>query len=285
VRSVTAFAPAKVNLALHVGPPRADGRHPIASLAAFADVGDRVTVYEGGSGLALSGPFAAALAGEGDNLMSRALALLTNRPVGAALEKNLPVASGIGGGSADAAAALRAARALFALPMDDAALEALSTPLGADVPVCVGCSPALMTGGGEIVSPVALAPLHGVLVNPGIALSTAAVYRRFDEIGVFGAAELASPPADLERYLLAARNDLEPAALALAPALGAVLARLRDDPLAWLARMSGSGATCFALTRTGAHADGLAVALKAERPAWWVAAVRLGAVDATPAQG
>lgn len=285
MRSVTAFAPAKINLALHVGAPRADGRHPIASLAVFADVGDRVTVREGAGALALSGPFAAALAGEQDNLVQRALALVTDRPASAVLEKNLPVASGIGGGSADAAAAMRAARALFALPVDDAALEALGAPLGADVPVCVRCRPALMSGGGEIVTPATLPTLHGVLVNPGAPLSTASVYRRFDEMRVFGDVALGAPTADLEGYLRTARNDLEAAAIALAPQIGGVLARLRDDPRVWLARMSGSGATCFALTRNRGDAETLAAALKAERPDWWAAAADLGAVDAGAAQG
>jgi 4-diphosphocytidyl-2-C-methyl-D-erythritol kinase len=147
------------------------------------------------------------------------------------------------------------------------------------------CRPALMSGGGETVTPATLPTLHGVLVNPGPPLSTASVYRRFDEMGVFGDVSLGAPAADLEGYLRTARNDLEAAAIALAPQIGGVLARLRDDPRVWLARMSGSGATCFALTRTRGDAAALAAALKAERPDWWAAAADLGAVDAGPAQG
>jgi 4-diphosphocytidyl-2-C-methyl-D-erythritol kinase len=279
--SVTAFAPAKINLALHVGAPRADGRHPIASVAAFADVGDRVTL-SAGDGFLVDGPFAASLAGEADNLVTRALALvLQGRSVHAQLNKALPVASGIGGGSADAAATLRAARALFALDLDEAALEAQAATLGADVPACVRSRPVLMTGTGETLQRLALAPMHAVLVNPGVALSTAAVYRRFDEIGVFG--DLALDPNDLA----GARNDLERAASDLAPAVGETLAALRAGPGVRLARMSGSGGTCFALVDDAATARALAQAIGAAHPAWWVVPTVLGAgpIDGPPGEG
>jgi 4-diphosphocytidyl-2-C-methyl-D-erythritol kinase len=276
--SVTAFAPAKINLALHVGPPQADGRHPLTSLVAFASVGDRVTLEEG-AGFSLSGPFASALAGEPDNLVTRALArVVEGRPVRVRLEKMLPVASGIGGGSADAAAALRAARTFFALDLDDAALEAQAAALGSDVPACVRARPAIMTGTGEALQPFALAPLHAVLVNPGVALSTAAVYRRFDQRGVFGALSL--DPNDLP----GSRNDLEAAACDLAPEVGAVLEALRASPEARLARMSGSGATCFALVGDAASARRLAEAIGATHSGWWVRSTVLGVgpVDGPP---
>jgi 4-diphosphocytidyl-2-C-methyl-D-erythritol kinase len=280
-RTVTAFAPAKVNLALHVGAPRADGRHPLASVVAFADVGDRVTL-EVGEGFEVTGPYAAELEGEANNLVLRALARVSaGRPVRAHLHKALPVASGIGGGSADAAAALRAARTFFALDLDAPALEAHAATLGADVPVCVRSKPAIMTGTGETVAPLALAPLPAVLVNPGVALSTASVYRRFDEIGAFGALDL--DPANFVN----GRNDLERAACELAPTVSAVLAVLRAGAGVRLARMSGSGATCFALMENAAAADALAASLNAAYADWWVRATVLGAgpVDAAPDGG
>lgn len=279
--SVTAFAPAKINLALHVGPPQADGRHPLSSLVAFAYIGDRVMLEEG-EGFSVTGPFASSLAGETDNLVTRALACVApGRSVHARLEKMLPVASGIGGGSADAAAALRAARKFFALDLNDTALEAHAATLGADVPACIRAQPAIMTGTGETLQPFALASMHAVLVNPGVALSTASVYRRFDQIGAFGA--LALDPNDLP----SARNDLEAAACALAPEVGVVLEVLRGRSGVRLARMSGTGATCFALVDDAATARRVAETVIAAHPHWWVRGTRLGVgpVDGPPSEG
>jgi 4-diphosphocytidyl-2-C-methyl-D-erythritol kinase len=288
VRCVTAFAPAKINLALHVGPPRADGRHDLVSVVAFADVGDRVTIEDGAAAFRVEGPFAAQLTDEPENLVTRALALMHRaRPARVTLEKNLPVASGIGGGSADAAAALRAARLYFSGTESDDELALLARALGSDVPACVFSRPAMMRCAGEDVTPFALADLHAVLVNPGAPLSTAAVYRRFDERGAFGALDLAPPAGGADRVVDAlgrARNDLEAPACDLEPAVADVLAALRANPETRLARMSGSGATCFALVADAAAAAGLAARIADRRPRWWIRPARLGAIDAAARQ-
>lgn len=285
---VRAFAPAKINLALHVGPPRADGRHELASVIAFADVGDWIELDESGAGLTVDGPFAAALAGENDNLVSRALTLVAgDRAPGVRLEKNLPVASGIGGGSADAAAALRAARMLFALPHADQALEQIAARLGSDVPACVSSRSAIMRGAGEVLTPVALPPLFAVLVNPGAPLSTAAVYRRFDERANWGQLDLppcGPTPTAAIAALAGMRNDLEPAGADLAPPVGAALEALRNVGEVRLARMSGSGATCFGLTDDFAAAQSAAALLRQRQPDWWICATRLGEIDVAPRQ-
>jgi len=270
-------APAKVNLFLHVVGRRSDGYHLLDSLAVFPAVGDalRATPAEVLS-LALAGPFGGALQAEPDNLVLRAargLAELTGVQTGARLTlvKTLPVASGIGGGSADAAAALRLLGRLWGVAPPAEALQALALRLGADVPVCLGGCPARMGGVGEVLSPAPDLPAFGlVLVNPGVAVSTPEVFRA--RSGRF------SPPAALPsgwpdavvmaRDLTALGNDLEPPAVALCPAIGAVLAALRTTPGCLLARMSGSGATCF-----GVFADAVAAAAAAEvlrRPDWWV---------------
>ncbi len=284
VPAVTAFAPAKINLALHVGAPRADGRHDLVSVVAFADVGDRVTIEDGAAAFCVEGPFAAQLTDEPDNLVTRALGLMRGaRPARVTLEKNLPVASGIGGGSADAAAALRAARLYFSGTESDADLALLARRLGSDAPACVFSQAALMRGAGEDVTPIALRDLHAVLVNPGALVSTAAVYRRFDQRGAFGALDIEPPVGDFASVVNAlsqARNDLEAPACDLEPAVADVLAALRVGPETRLARMSGSGATCFALVADAAAAISLAAWLADRRPQWWIRPVRLGAIDA-----
>ena len=278
--SVRIFAPAKINLSLHVGPLGADGRHPLASVVAFADVGDVVTLEEG-DGLSISGPFAAAL--DGENLITRALAALgvTAR---VHLEKNLPIASGIGGGTADGAAALIGANQLLRLGHHASALEGFAAALGADGPVCVAGRPAFMTGGGEQVVEIELPPLDAVLVNPGAPLATAAVYRKFDELSAAALLPAHAPPhwrtrAEAIAALTEMRNDLEPAARALAPAIGDVLAVLKTAPGVPLARMSGSGATCFAILDDATAAQSLARDLLAAHPGWWVRPARLGAAS------
>jgi 4-diphosphocytidyl-2-C-methyl-D-erythritol kinase len=283
--AVRVFAPAKINLSLHVGAPLANGRHPLASIVSFADVGDVLTLERGENALTLTGPFAAALTGE--NLISRALAAL-GVSARVSLEKNLPVASGIGGGSADAAAALRGARALFDLKADDAELGAIAARLGADIPVCIASQPAWMTGAGEVIQALALPELHAVLVNPGVALATAAVYARFDALGAARPVLDALPPPawpaaqDAIAGLMAMTNDLEPAAIDLAPEIGAVLEELRGAANVRLARMSGSGATCFALVSDARAARALADAIRTRHGGWWAAPIRLGAIDAAP---
>ncbi|MBS0640089.1 MAG: 4-(cytidine 5'-diphospho)-2-C-methyl-D-erythritol kinase [Proteobacteria bacterium] len=272
------FAPAKINLYLHVVGRRADGYHLLDSLAVFASIGDRLSAEPDASLLlTLAGPFAAGLTAEADNLVlraARALAVeLGVAPRGrVTLEKHLPVASGIGGGSADAAAALRLLARLWGFAPGAERMAALASGLGADVPVCVVCRPARMQGIGEVLTSVpALPPFGMVLVNPGIAVATPAVFKA--RTGNF------SPPAALPAYgwadaqtladwLRGTRNDLEPPARSLAPIIGDVLDALAADPRCLLARMSGSGATCFGLYETAALAEAAAKALA--RPGWWV---------------
>jgi len=261
--------PAKVNLYLHVTGKRPDGYHLLDSLAVFPAIGDVLSVEPAETlSLAITGPFGATLAAEPDNLVLRAARLL-NPNGGAALklEKNLPVASGIGGGSADAAAALRLLAMHWKLktPLHD-----LAASLGADIPVCLASRATRMSGIGEILRPApALPPFGIVLVNPGVAVATPAVFRA--RAGTF------SPEADLpESWVTAAAmvetlakltNDLEPPAIALAPVIGDVLAALRALPNCLLARMSGSGATCFAIFATASEAATAAALIT--QPGWW----------------
>jgi 4-diphosphocytidyl-2-C-methyl-D-erythritol kinase len=201
------------------------------------------------------------------------------------LEKNLPVASGIGGGSADAAAALRAARRLFDLRLGDGELARLAGMLGSDVPACVHSRAALMRGTGEDIAPITLSDLFAVLVNPGFPLSTAAVYRRFDERAAWGSLDIKAPPPDARSAITALgamRNDLEAAGADLAPEIGAALAALRALDGVRLARMSGSGATCFGLADDLDAARRFADRLRQDHPAWWTCAVRIGAIDVLP---
>ncbi|MDB5400724.1 MAG: 4-diphosphocytidyl-2-C-methyl-D-erythritol kinase [Rhodopila sp.] len=270
------FAPAKVNLHLHIVGRREDGYHLLDSLAVFAGIGDWLTVSPGdGLTLSVTGPFAAGLEGESDNLVLRAArALAAHGGVEAAgrlvLEKNLPVASGIGGGSADAAAALRLLCRFWRL--EPGAIGVLARGLGADVPVCVAGRPALMSGIGDVLSPVPKLPDVGiVLVNPGVAVSTPAVFRARG--GPFSAA--ADLPAHgwldaaaLVAMLRSTRNDLEPAARLLSPAIGGAMDAVAAAPGCLLARMSGSGATCFGLFPTPVAAE--AAARTIARDGWWV---------------
>ena len=268
--SLRVFAPAKVNLYLHVTGKRADGYHLLDSLAVFPAVGDVVEIASAASlSLQLEGRFGAALAAEPDNLLLRAArALAPARGASLRLEKNLPVASGIGGGSADAAAALRGLRALWELePVD---LPAIALGLGADVPVCLRSEPARMQGVGEILAPAPCLPTLGmVLVNPGVAVSTPAVFKARQ--GGFTPPpmlpvrwpDVAAMAADLGRY----NNDLQAAAIALQPVIAEVLACLSALPGALMARMSGSGATCFALFPTPMAAQAAADMIVQKE--WW----------------
>lgn len=267
--SFSRFAPAKVNLYLHVTGKRADGYHLLDSLAVFPAAGDVVTAGAAETlSLDISGPFGAALRGEADNLLLRAArALAPGRGAALSLEKNLPVASGIGGGSADAAAALQVLSALWGI--SDADFRALALQLGADVPVCLASRPARMQGIGEILHPAPALPEFGmVLVNPGVAVPTPAVFKARQ--GGFSAppalpeawADVAAMVADLA----ACTNDLQAAAIGIAPVIGEVLAVLAALPGARLARMSGSGATCFAIFDTPAQA---AMAAGETPESWW----------------
>ena len=292
------FAPAKVNLFLQVGPPEgAGGYHPICSLMAFADVGDVVTAFDAEAlTLRVAGPFAQELAGEGDNLVlraARALIAAAKRPVapfGLRLEKRLPVASGLGGGSSDAGAALRLLREVLDLGIDNARLEALAASLGADGAACLWGAPAVAQGRGERLSAApGLPPLDAVLVRPPVLVSTAQVYRAFDTQGRFGDVTPPAMPdafedaAELAGWLAAQRNDLEAAAIAVAPQVGAVLETLAGEPEALLARVSGSGGTCFALCAGDIEAEGLAERVMAISPSWWVQRCRLGGPWPDPA--
>lgn len=285
-----AFAAAKLNLFLHVGAPGADGYHPLCSLMAFADLGDRVEVREADAlALQVRGPFADGLAQEGDNLVLRAARALTEHlrkplaPLGLILDKRLPVAAGLGGGSSDAGAALRLLREAWAPELSDAELEALAAGLGADGAACLWGRPVVAEGRGErLTASPGLPPIDVVLVNPRVSVSTADVYRGFDAAARFG--DVTPPPMpdafesveELAGWLRMTRNDLQSPAVALAPEIGDVLATLSDEPEALISRMSGSGATCFALCTGDLEAEGLAERLEAMRPAWWVKRCRLG---------
>ena len=285
-----ALAPAKVNLYLHVGAPGPDGYHPLCSLMAFADFGDRLSTYEADVlSLDIRGPFAAGLSADTDNLVARAAVALIGEarrplpPIGIMLEKRLPVASGLGGGSSDAGATLRLLSNEFRFSLGDERLEALAANLGADGAACLWGRPVTAQGRGELLSPApGLPELDIVLVNPGVPVSTAEVYRRFDAAGAFGGVEPPLAPeafesaAELAGWLSVQRNDLEAAAIAIAPEVGAVLETLANEPETLLARVSGSGGTCFALCASDIEAESLAERLEAMAPSWWVKRCRLG---------
>lgn len=275
--SVRVFAPAKINLTLEVGAPRADGYHPLQSAVAFAGEGDWVEAAAADSlTLEIAGPFAQALPVSDDNLVLRAARLLDpQRGAALLLEKNLPIASGIGGGSSDAAAALIALNEVWGLNRSRSELAALAAPLGADVPVCVHQRSAWITGVGEVVTPMAAPALNAVLVNPGKAMPTPPVFRRFDEMKLGGnfisraAPEWPAPAAALSDIGVFG-NNLEAPAVALMPELGDLLAALRADQRALVAGLSGSGATCFAITNSARDAAALASDLHARNCEWWV---------------
>lgn len=269
-------AHAKVNLHLHVTGRRADGYHLLDSLAVFPTVADRLSATPADDlTLTVEGPFAAALAGEQDNLVLRAATRLAEAhglraSARLVLHKVLPIASGIGGGSADAAAALRLLARLWNVPIP----EGLALALGADVPVCLAQSPARMQGVGEILVPAPRLPAFGmVLANPGLAVPTPAVFRQRAATGA-GFTPPATLPdawptaAAMATDLAATTNDLAEAAIALCPVIADVLAALATLPGCRLARMSGSGATCFALFDTPAMATEAAARLN--QPGWWI---------------
>jgi 4-diphosphocytidyl-2-C-methyl-D-erythritol kinase len=280
--AVSGLAPAKVNLFLHVGPLEADGYHPLASLVAFADVGDGLTVERADRlSLTVAGSFAGALDGTDDNLVLRALrALGTAAGIGEpglaiTLDKQLPVAAGLGGGSSDAGAALKLARDVLGLALDDAALVGIAAGIGADGPMCLHARAAWAEGRGDVLTfETGLPPLPALLVNPGVPSSTGAVYRAFDA-GIPGRADRPAPPSDWRfssviDWLPAQRNDLQAPAVALAPAIGEALSVTAALPGVRLARMSGSGATVFALFDTIAAAKAAGEILGGDRPDWWV---------------
>lgn len=276
---ITEAAPAKINLYLHVTGRRDDGYHLLDSLVVFADIGDRIAALPSETlSLVYSGPFSGALPEPESNLVLKAARRLAEHfaiKKGAALTlaKNLPVASGIGGGSADAAAVIRALIRLWALPADDPGIMEIALSLGADVPVCLIGRPAVMRGIGEDLSLLTAFPsLPLILVNPGVAVSTPMVFKA--RTSPFS--DSLSWPSDTGTAanalgaLALARNDLQAPATALSPEIGAVLAALEAEPGVRLARMSGSGATCFAVTDSDAAAQAVAQALQNKHPDWWV---------------
>jgi 4-diphosphocytidyl-2-C-methyl-D-erythritol kinase len=282
-------APAKVNLTLRVLARRADGYHELESLVVFADFGDRLSFARGGDlTLTVRGPSAEAAGGGGDNLVHRAARALAARRPGVELgafdlDKRLPVAAGLGGGSSDAAAALRLLADANAIARDDPDLYAAARATGADVPVCLDPRPRIMRGIGEKLSaPLALPTLPAVLVNPGVALPTKAVFAGWKPSPAAAAlldeaalGKLASA-RDLVRLVAGQANDLEPPAVMLQPSVAEVLAALREGLGCTLARMSGSGATCFGLFATSKEAAAAERALSAGHPTWWVKATTFG---------
>ena len=276
---IVELAPAKLNLDLLVTGRTATGYHELDSVVVFADIGDRLTITAAETlELRLEGPFAPALGAAADNLVLQAARRLA-AAAGMApcarmtLEKQLPVASGIGGGSADAAATLRGLARHWSLDWPAEALRELGLGLGADVPVCVYGRPARLRGIGERLDPIrGLPDLPLVLVNPGVAVATAAVFRAFElpTMAVRRPALPAHPSLHrLALWLEASRNELEPAALSLAPVIGSVLERLRGLEDCLLARMSGSGATCFGLFADVDRARAAAELISATEPGWW----------------
>lgn len=281
-------ARAKINLTLHVVGRRGDGYHLLESFVVFAEAGDELAFAPADRfALEVAGPFGGGLSGGGDNLVLRAAHALSERfpgripPTHLTLAKHLPVSSGIGGGSADAAAALRGLCALAGLSPGGDTLHELARGLGADVPVCLESRATFMAGIGERLSAAPGLPAHGaVLVNPGHAVSTPDVFARLDLTPGEGAGASHPPlPAggwrtaeELAGLLGACRNDLEIPARALVPEIDRVLDALEACPGTLLARMSGSGATCFALFGSRADADAAAGRIATAHPGWWVVA-------------
>ena len=279
---------AKVNLTLQVVGRRVDGYHDIESVVAFADCADRLTLAPGSElGLVTTGPLAQACGETADNLVLKAAQLLAKRVPDLkagrfTLEKMLPVAAGIGGGSADAAAALRLLARLNGLAPDDARLLEVALLTGADVPVCLASRSCDMTGVGETLLPLSLPKMPCVLVNPRLAVATRDVFEKLGlrngellvgATDVIRATGWPDPGASLEDWveaLAASSNDLEAPALRIEPVIGEVLAALSATDGAWLARMSGSGATCFAIYENTAEAQRAAQKIQLAHPGWWV---------------
>jgi 4-diphosphocytidyl-2-C-methyl-D-erythritol kinase len=288
--AVTEQAPAKINLALAVIGQREDGYHLLDSLVTFTAFGDRIGLSPAAQDrLTLSGRFGDALAADAGNLVTRtrdrlrgALAASgrASPPVHIHLEKNLPIASGIGGGSADAAATLRGLLTLWQTDVPKAALDAMAISLGADVPMCLASRPLIARGVGEDITPVPMPSLPMVLANPLVGVSTPAVFKAL--------ASKHNPPLVLDRApadwpeaIGRLRNDLEPPARALCPDIAAIAESLAVTS-ATLVRMSGSGATCFALYPSDTAAEAAATVLARRHPSWFFTATRtLGADDGT----
>ncbi|WP_292228656.1 4-(cytidine 5'-diphospho)-2-C-methyl-D-erythritol kinase [Brevundimonas sp.] len=280
--SIQALAPAKINLFLHVGAVDAENYHPLSSLVVFADVGDLIAVERADRlSLTVVGPFGAGLAVEPDNLILRALRRLGQvtgggePPLKVTLDKRLPIAAGLGGGSSDAGVALKLARQVLGLDLSDEALEVVAGVIGADGPMCLHARTAWAEGRGEVLTDEPrLPPLPVVLFNPGVPSPTGAVYRAYDA-GAVQDANRPVRPLDWSAetvidWLAGLRNDLQPPAIALTPEIGDALAAVATTPGIALARMSGSGATIFGLCLTQEDADAAAATLADAHPNAWV---------------
>ena len=307
--TVSVFAPAKINLFLHVGERREDGYHALESFVAFADVGDRLTFARADEiSLEITGRFGGMLSSSSDNLVLKAArALLASPPLGErsrgaspradegvlvrpekfgaaiTLEKNLPVASGLGGGSADAAAVLRGLNALWDLRLADDALLGIAAELGSDVPACLLSRSCWMEGRGERVLPLTPLPQFPlILINPGIMVPTGPVFANLNARTGLGAKPPLGPLKtvwDLVGYLQGAVNDLEAPASRLVPVIEDVLSALDREPGCVLAQMSGSGATCFGLFDQQQFAIGAAERIAQDHPEWWVKLTRIARPD------
>lgn len=275
--TLSALARPKVNLTLKIEGKRADGYHLLRSLVCFTSGGDRLTVAAANAlNLDITGPFAGDLDSGADNLILQAAHLLqqtSGKSTGAqiTLEKNLPVASGIGGGSADAAAALQLLCRLWELDLPSGELAKIGLSLGADVPACLMGVPLIMSGIGEELAPLPHFPeLHLLLVNPGVAVSTPAVFRALNWQGAVSPACKSFSNAATLPHIIAGTNDLQAPALSLLPQIDDVLTALSAASGALCARMSGSGATCFALFENAAALQAAADDCAAAQPRWWV---------------
>jgi 4-diphosphocytidyl-2-C-methyl-D-erythritol kinase len=279
---------AKVNLTLRVVGRRVDGYHELESVVAFADCADRLSLAPGSAlDLTMSGPLAQACGETSDNLVLKAAHLLGERVPGLkigrfTLDKVLPVAAGIGGGSADAAAALRLLAQLNGLALDDKRLLDVAIETGADVPVCLASRACDMTGVGDTLLPLSLPIMPCVLVNPRVPVATRDVFKALglrngellvgatDVIRATAWPEKGASVEDWVESLAAGSNDLEAPATRIQPVIGEVIAALSATNGAWLARMSGSGATCFAIFENTADAQRAAKKIQIDRPQWWV---------------
>ncbi|WP_417623459.1 4-(cytidine 5'-diphospho)-2-C-methyl-D-erythritol kinase [Paremcibacter congregatus] len=281
-KSVSRIARAKINLDLVITGQRADGYHLLDSLVVFADFGDQITVSPAEKlSLTISGPFGGGLLGQSDNLVLRSAQLLRDRfdiRVGAQIEliKNLPISSGIGGGSADAAAALKALAELWGLCDKIPEMGDLPLLLGADVPVCMASETRRMSGIGEVLTPVSLKKnLYMLLVNPGVSVSTAAIFQARAKRQAPFSKPLDIPPeiddlAQLRRLLLARGNDLQREACLVEPVISEVLNHLCATEGCIYSAMSGSGATCFAIYETQEAARAAEGEISQGKQSWWV---------------
>ena len=272
----TELARAKVNLTLHVGAAIQDGKwtgyHPVESLVVFADFGDELSFTSAKqSRVEYRGPFSTNFSdiNDGKNSMIEALEMCgVSEPMDICLEKNIPIAAGLGGGTADAAAVLR---------VFDPKGKVYPIKLGADGPVCHLSRTAMMEGVGEVITPQSgLGQLSTVLINPGVAVSTGAIFKAMDAAPRPKFPAMTSRQGDLLSRALSGENDMQEIAIAEAPVIADVLRALAQQTGCELARMSGSGATCFGIFRSDAQAAAAAKTIAAAQPEWWVRACRLG---------